>query len=213
MLDFDLANKIWRVLKGLPCSIHEAADPAINPFKALPSHINLTRLHELEMSFPCILQIKNFSQNMLLYTTTCEEIHWLFTMTQTIRIEILESIVEAKWWCGILGRVHSWHWAIHKRINLDWFPALSGQPLLLSTASEPSNSNTIILHPHLLTQSRSLTTNIFRPLLPSPRPPDYLPTDVNTDLTDLMQWVELSELLRLGGLCNGCMDIFPFRSY
>ena len=60
-LDFDLTNGIWRVLKDLSCSIHEAADPTINPFEALPSHINPTRLREIEMVSPRILQIENFS--------------------------------------------------------------------------------------------------------------------------------------------------------
>jgi hypothetical protein len=95
-LDFDLANGIWRILKDLSRSIHEAADPTINPFKALPSQINLTRLREIEMVSPCILQIENFSQNMLLCTTTCEEIRRLFAMVQGIGMEALEWIAEAK---------------------------------------------------------------------------------------------------------------------
>ena len=72
---------------------------------------------------------------------------------------------------------------------------LEGQPLLSGTALEPSDSNAMILHPHLLTRSQSSAANIFGPPLPSPRSPDYSPTDVNTDtnLADLMQWVELSE--------------------
>ena len=95
-LDFDLANGIWRILKDLSHSIHEAADPTINPFKALPSQINLTRLREIEMVSPCILQIENFSQNMLLCTMTCKEIHRLFAMVQGIGMEALEWISEAK---------------------------------------------------------------------------------------------------------------------
>ena len=73
-LDFDLANGIWHVLKDLSHSIHKAADPTINPFKALPSQINPTRLCEIEMVSPRILQIENFSQNMLLCATTYKEI-------------------------------------------------------------------------------------------------------------------------------------------
>ena len=73
-LDFDLANRIWRVLKDLSCSIHEATDPTLNPFEALPSQINPARLPEIEMVSPHILQIENFSQNMLHCATTCEEI-------------------------------------------------------------------------------------------------------------------------------------------
>ena len=73
-LDFDLANGIWCILKNLSHSIDKAADPTINPFEALPSQINLARLCEIEMVSPCILQIKSFSQNMLLCATTHEEI-------------------------------------------------------------------------------------------------------------------------------------------
>ena len=47
-LNFDLANGIWHVLKDLSRSIHEATDPTINPFEALPSHINPTRLREID---------------------------------------------------------------------------------------------------------------------------------------------------------------------
>ena len=64
-LNFDLANGIWHVLKDLSRSIHEATDPTINPFEALPSPINPTHLREIEMVSPRILQIENFSQNML----------------------------------------------------------------------------------------------------------------------------------------------------
>ena len=84
---------IWRILKDLSHPIHEAADSTINLFEALPSP---TRFRELEMSFPHILQIENFSQNMLLCATTHEKICWLFAMVQTIGIEMLEWIAEAK---------------------------------------------------------------------------------------------------------------------
>jgi hypothetical protein len=75
---------------------------------------------------------------------------------------------------------------VDERINSDQFPALEGQLLLSGTALEPSDSNTMILHPRLSTRSHSSAADIFGPLLPSPRLPDYSPTDVNTDLADLM---------------------------
>ena len=96
LLDFDLANGIWHILKDLSRSIHEAADPTINPFEALPSQINPTHLRKIEMVSPRILQIENFSQNMLLCTTTREEIRRLFTTAQGIGMEALEWIAEAK---------------------------------------------------------------------------------------------------------------------
>ena len=88
-LDFNLANGIWHVLKDISCSIHKAADPTLNPFEALPSQLNPACLHKIEMSSPHILQIENFSQNMLLCTTTHMEICQLFTTAQTIGMETL----------------------------------------------------------------------------------------------------------------------------
>ena len=126
-LNFDFANGIWHILKDLSHSIHEAMNSTINLFKALPPHINLTHLHKLEMLSPHILQIKHFSQNMLLCATTHKEIHWLFTIVQTIGMETLEWIAEAKRQCAIIGRAHGWHWIVDERVNSDQYPALEGQ--------------------------------------------------------------------------------------
>ena len=157
-LDFDLANGIWHVLKDLSRSIHEAADPTINTFEALPSQINPARLREIEMVSLRILQIENFSQNMLLCATTREEIHRLFTMVQGIGMEALEWIAEAKKRCGILGRAHGWHWSVDEEVDSDLFPTLEGQLFLSDAALIPDNSNALILHPRLSAQSPSSVT-------------------------------------------------------
>jgi hypothetical protein len=167
-LDFDLANGIWRVLKDLSRSIHEAADPTINPFEALPSQINPARLREIEMVSPRIVQIENFSQNMLLCATTREEIHRLFAPAQDIGKEALEWIAEAKKRCGILGRAHGWHWSVDEEVDSNLFPALEGQLLLSDAALVPDNSNALILHPRLSTRSPGSVT------LP---PPEYSEED------------------------------------
>ena len=167
-LDFDLANGIWRVLKDLSRSIHEAADPTINPFEALPSHINPTRLREIEMVSPRILQIENFSQNMLLCATTREEIRRLFATAQDIGIEALEWIAEAKKRCGVLGRAHGWHWSVDEEVDSDLFPALEGQLSLPDATLVPNSSNALILHPRFSTQSPGSVT------LP---PPEYSEED------------------------------------
>jgi hypothetical protein len=60
ILDFYLASGMWRVLKDLSRSIHEAADPTVNPFESLPSYLNPYRLCKIEMPAPRILQIENF---------------------------------------------------------------------------------------------------------------------------------------------------------
>jgi len=96
ILDFYLASGMWRVLKDLSRSIHKAADPDVDPFESLPSYLNPSRLCELEMPSPRILQIENFSQNMLLSSTTIEEVCRLFNIAQAIGVETVEWIAEAK---------------------------------------------------------------------------------------------------------------------
>src|SRR6267154_6515754 len=107
VLDFYLASGMWRVLKDLSRSIHEAADQTVDPFESLPSYHNPYRLREIEMPAPHILQIENFSQNMLLSSTTLEEVRRLFNMAQVIGVETVEWIAEAKKCCRILGRTNS----------------------------------------------------------------------------------------------------------
>jgi hypothetical protein len=89
-------------------------------------------------------------------------------MAQGIGMETLEWIAEAKKRCKILGRAHGWHWPVDEEVDSDQFPALEGQSLLSDTALIPNNSNTLILHPHLSTQSPGLVT------LP---PPEYSEED------------------------------------
>ena len=159
-LNFDLTNRIWHILKDLSCTIHKAADPTLNPFNALPSQLNPACLCKIEMVSLHILQIENFSQNMLLCAMTCEEIHQLFAMAQNM--ETLEWTVEAKKQCGMIGRMHGWHWPVDKGVNSDQFPTLEGQSLLSNTMLVPNDSNALILHPHLSTQSSGLVIPLCR---------------------------------------------------
>lgn len=78
------------VLKDLSRSIHEAANPNVDPFGLLPSHLDPACLCKIEMTAPHILQIENFSQNMLLSATTIEEVRHLFAMAQCIGLKMLE---------------------------------------------------------------------------------------------------------------------------
>ena len=110
----------------------------------------------------CILQIENFSQNMLLCATTHEEICQLFTTAQNIGMENLEWIVEAMKRCGIIERTHGWHWPVDEGVDLDQFPTLEGQSLLSDTVLVSNDSNTLTLHPRLSTQLPGFVT------LPSP---------------------------------------------
>src|ERR1700683_4255500 len=82
------------------------------------------------MAPPRILMIEGFSLNMLLSTTTWEEVHKLFKMAQSVGLEALEWIGEVKRRCKLVGGRHSWHWdgpeagalAIHTHL-----PLLEGQ--------------------------------------------------------------------------------------
>src|ERR1700691_5281755 len=58
LLDFHLAMGIWYLLKDLSRSIHEAADPSVDPFDTLPTYLNPNRLNEIGMAPPRILMIE-----------------------------------------------------------------------------------------------------------------------------------------------------------
>src|SRR6202050_1637351 len=109
-LNFHLTMGIWYLLKDLSHSIHEAANPSINPFDSLPTYLSPNRLNEIGMAPLRILMIKGFSQNMLLSATTWEEVHKLFKMAQSVGLEALEWIGEAKGRCESVGGRHGWHW-------------------------------------------------------------------------------------------------------
>ena len=74
-----------------------------------------------------------------------------FTTVQTIGMETLEWIAEAKKQCGMIGRAYGWYWVVDERVDSDQFPALEGQLLLLNTTLKPNSSNVLILHSHLST--------------------------------------------------------------
>src|SRR6202050_2413478 len=109
-LDFHLAMGIWYLLKDLSRSIHEAVDPSVDPFDTLPTYLNPNRLNEIGMAPPRILMIEGFSQNILLSATTLEEVNKLFKMAQSVGLETLEWIKEAKRCCESMRGSHSWHW-------------------------------------------------------------------------------------------------------
>src|SRR6267154_3069751 len=152
VLDFYLASGMWCVLKDLSRSIHKASDPTINPFKSLPLYLNPYHLHEIEMPAPCILQIENFLQKMLLSSTMMEEVHRLFSMAQAIGVETVEWIAEAKEHCRIFGRANSWNWNDEGCSDSNQFPLLEGQLLNPESSLNPTNSDALILHPRYLNE-------------------------------------------------------------
>jgi len=158
-LDFHLASGIWCVLKDLSRSIHEAADPTVDPFKLLPHYINPNRLNKIGMAAPQVLMIKKYSQNMLLSATSFDNILKLFKMVQTVGLEAVRWIEEAKEGCEILGGQHGWIWPYSGAIKPN-LPLLEGQGSIMVGAdvdldsnipstrpSSPDYSKALILHP------------------------------------------------------------------
>jgi hypothetical protein len=105
-LDFYLASGIWRVLKDLSRSIHEATDPTVDAFESLPHYINPNRLRKIGMVAPQVLMIEKYSQNMLLSATSFDNILKLFKMAQTVGLEAVRWIEEAKEHCDVLRGQH-----------------------------------------------------------------------------------------------------------
>ena len=79
------------------------------------------------MEPPQILLIEKYSQNLLISATTIEQVFGLFKFTQTVGLEAIEWIEEARRHCAMLGDAHGWHWAIPKVVD---YPLVSNLPLL-----------------------------------------------------------------------------------
>jgi hypothetical protein len=207
-LDFHLAMGIWYLLKDLSRSIHEAADPSVDPFDTLPTYLNPNRLNEIGMAPPRILMIEGFSQNMLLSATTWEEVHKLFKMAQSVGLEALEWIGEAKRRCESVGGRHGWHWddpeagtlTIHTHLPLSESQRqIEYGSYSTLTGDSPTNdippsdaSKAVILHPRLSNWAADHPEyNPFTSLDPIPGPPVYQQT--TPSLEELLTKLEISK--------------------
>jgi hypothetical protein len=148
---------IWYLLKDLSHSIHKATNTSIDPFKSLPTYLNPNRLNKISMAPPCILIIEGFSQNMLLSTTTLEEVHKLFKMAQSVGLEVLESIGEVKRCCESIGGCHSWHWDNPKASTVTvctCLPLSEGQEQIKMDRILHLVATLLLIIPHLLMPPR-----------------------------------------------------------
>src|SRR6202050_4611857 len=57
-IDFQLATRIWCILKDISRTIQLAANPLLNPFGDLPGTIDPELLERIDMPFPTILSIE-----------------------------------------------------------------------------------------------------------------------------------------------------------
>src|ERR1700683_400529 len=170
-------------------------------------YLNPNHLNKISMSPPRILMIEGFSQNLLLSATTLEEVHKLFRMAQTIDLEALEWISEARRHCELIMGFHSWHWdnpeagtvAVHTRL-----PLLEGQGQIeygldsapisnFSTSCDALSdaSKAVIIHPcHYAWITDHPEYNPFTSLNPIPGPPVYQTT--TPSIEDLVMGLNIS---------------------
>ena len=97
-INFKLANTLWFILKDLSHTIQLATDPLLDPFGDLPGTLDPKLLEDIDMLFPTILAIENYTQNLLIIMSTWAELD--FSIVQKIRLAVAQWIQEAKEWCG-----------------------------------------------------------------------------------------------------------------
>ena len=73
-INFELANALWFILKDLSRTIQLAADPLLNPFSNLLGPLDPKLLKDIDMPFPTILTIENYTQNLLIMMSTQAEL-------------------------------------------------------------------------------------------------------------------------------------------
>jgi|SRR5882762_3279758 len=80
---------------------------------------------------------------MLLSATLFDQVFKLFKMTQTVRLEVVQWIEEAKECCTMLGGHHSWIWpysGIAKPLAFPSLPLLEGQGSIMAGSNVNSDS-------------------------------------------------------------------------
>jgi hypothetical protein len=73
-IDFELANALWFILKDLSCTIQLTADPLPDLFSNPPGTLDLKLLEDIDMPFPTILTIENYTENLLIVMSTQAEL-------------------------------------------------------------------------------------------------------------------------------------------
>ena len=73
-IDFELANALWFILKDLSRTIQLTTDPLLDLFGDLLGTMNPKLIEDIDMPFPTILAIKNYTQNLLIIMSTQAEL-------------------------------------------------------------------------------------------------------------------------------------------
>ena len=95
-IHFELANALWFILKNLSRTIQLATDPLLDPFSDLPGTLDPKLLEDIDMPFPTILAIENYTQNLLIVMSTRAELERLFGIAQRIGLAGAQWIQEAR---------------------------------------------------------------------------------------------------------------------
>ena len=154
-IDFELANALWFILKDLSRTIQLAADPLLDPFSDLPGTLDPKLLEDIDMPFPTILTIENYTQNLLIVMSTRAELERLFSIAQRIGLAGAQWIQEARERCGADRNGYGWDWS-HYGNSLTY----SGRPpktvhcgfvegIIDSDEPDSDLSKAVILHPTL----------------------------------------------------------------
>jgi hypothetical protein len=95
-INFKFANALWFILKDLSHTIQLAANPLLDPFSDLLGTLDPKLLEDIDMPFPTILTIENYTQNLLIMMSTQAELEQLFSSAQKIGLAGAQWIQEAR---------------------------------------------------------------------------------------------------------------------
>ena len=152
---FELTNTFWFILKDLSCSIQLATDPLLNPFGDLPGNLDPKLLKDIDMPFPTILAIENYTQNLLIVMSTQAELEHLFSIMQKIRLAGAQWIQEVREWCREDRNGCGWDWSNYGN-SLTYSGCMPktvhcryAERIVKSNESDSYLSKAVILHPTL----------------------------------------------------------------
>jgi len=77
-LDFQLATRLWFTFKDISRTIQLATNPLLNPFGDLPGTLDPKLLNRIGITFPTVLSIEKYTQNLLIVMSTWAEVCCLF---------------------------------------------------------------------------------------------------------------------------------------
>ena len=108
-LDFQLVIGLWFILKDISRTIQLATNPLLDPFNSLPSTVDPELLERIAMPSPAILDVQNYTQNLLTVTSTRAELCRLFELAQKIGLDGAWWVQTAREKCRTLQEVFGWN--------------------------------------------------------------------------------------------------------